>query len=169
MNELLLAETVQALVAATNDARIRATNLDHAGTPESVEATRRHLANLFKPILTNLFGPPVPPRPKIVCLCGSTRFFDTFVSAARNEALQGNIVLTLASTQSSQQLGPRRKKAFDELHLRKIDMADEVFVINVGHYLGESTRREIDYAVSIGTPVRFLKPPPSTPDPAAPE
>ena len=48
------------------------------------------------------------------------------------------------------------KKIVDEVHLRKIDLADEVFVINKDQYIGESTRREIEYAKSIGKPIKYL-------------
>lgn len=50
------------------------------------------------------------------------------------------------------------KVALDELHLRKIDLADEVLVLNVGGYIGQSTGREIAYAQATGKPVRFLEP-----------
>ena len=45
----------------------------------------------------------------------------------------------------------------DDMHKRKIDMADEIFVINVGGYIGESTRSEIKYAQATGKPVRYLE------------
>lgn len=49
------------------------------------------------------------------------------------------------------------KPFLDELHLRKIDLADEVLILNVGSYIGESTRREIDYAKRNGKPLRFIE------------
>ena len=45
----------------------------------------------------------------------------------------------------------------DDMHLRKIDLADEIFVINVGGYIGESTRREIAYAEKIGKKINYLE------------
>ncbi len=42
------------------------------------------------------------------------------------------------------------------MHLQKIRMADEVYIVDPGGYVGESTRREIAYATSLGTPVRYL-------------
>lgn len=53
---------------------------------------------------------------------------------------------------------PEQKIMLDELHMRKIDLADEVLILNVGGYIGESTRRELDYAVRLGKKVRFLEP-----------
>jgi cell division protein FtsB len=52
---------------------------------------------------------------------------------------------------------PEQKIALDELHKRKIDLADEVLVLNVGGYIGESTRSEIEYARKLGKPVRYLE------------
>ena len=49
------------------------------------------------------------------------------------------------------------KEMLDDMHKRKIDMADEIFVINVGGYIGDSTRSEIDYAIEHGKRVRYLE------------
>lgn len=107
------------------------------------------------------------PQPHIVCLCGSTRFWREFQRASLAETLAGHIVLSIgaASGTDDEHFGnlPREeydrvKAMLDELHLRKIDLADEVLVLNVGGYVGESTRREIAYAESIGRPIRYLEP-----------
>lgn len=102
--------------------------------------------------------------PKIVCLCGSTRFYKEFVWANYYETMKGHIVLSVGFfTNSSEEahgghvdISPDDKKKLDELHKRKIDLADEVFVINVRGYIGESTRSEIDYAIAAGKPIRYL-------------
>jgi len=52
---------------------------------------------------------------------------------------------------------PGVKEMLDDMHLRKIDMADEIFVINVGGYIGESTKREIAYAEQKGKKVNYLE------------
>lgn len=106
---------------------------------------------------------PAPARPRIVCLCGSTRFMDAFHAANRERSLLGQIVLTVEirtydKTTDPQGSDPEVKRALDELHLRKIDLADEVFVLNVGGYIGESTRKEIDYAMTAGKRIKFLEP-----------
>jgi hypothetical protein len=100
--------------------------------------------------------------PKIVCLCGSTRFGAAFRDATLMETLAGSIVLSVGCmTQSDEQLRgtvtSEVKNRLDELHLRKIDMADEVFILNVGGYIGSSTRNELCYAVRLGKKVRFLE------------
>lgn len=103
-------------------------------------------------------------RPKIVCLCGSTRFEDTFEKANLEETLAGHIVLSIGcNTKSDAELFSRMsedelkkiKIKLDVLHLRKIDLADEIFVLNVDGYIGESTSREVEYARSIGKPIRY--------------
>jgi hypothetical protein len=103
-------------------------------------------------------------KPKIVCLCGSTRFFDAFQDANYQETMQGRIVLSVgfygASSIHGEHIGitPEQKAELDELHLHKIDLADEVLILNVGGYIGESTRRELGYAQSLNKVVRFLEP-----------
>lgn len=104
-------------------------------------------------------------RPTIVCLCGSTRFGDAFHEANLKETLAGKIVLSIGCDFKSDadlllagSLTPEDKARLDELHLRKIDLADEVLILNVGGYVGESTRREIAYAREHGKRIRWLKP-----------
>ena len=97
--------------------------------------------------------------PRIVCLCGSTRFAAAYLAAQRSETLAGRIVLSvglLGHVEGLDMSGPV-KAALDELHLRKIDLADEVLVLNVGGYVGESTGREIRYAAACGKPIRYLE------------
>lgn len=106
-------------------------------------------------------------RPVIVCLCGSTRFSEAFQRANLEETLAGKIVLTigcdlrsdeeifLAMTEEERQ---STKEMLDELHLRKIDLADEVLILNVGDYIGQSTARELMYAHAHGKIVRYLEP-----------
>lgn len=99
--------------------------------------------------------------PRIVCLCGSGRFREAFERAEFEETLAGRIVLTIGcnthDVERSEALR-HHKPALDELHLRKIDLADEILVLNVGGYVGESTAREIQYALSHGVAVRYLEP-----------
>lgn len=98
-------------------------------------------------------------RPTIVCLCGSTRFKQQFIDANFRETMTGKIVLSVGwfSHADAEVYAPteKEKAALDELHMRKIDLADEVLILNVGGYMGESTRRELAYAESLGKPVRW--------------
>lgn len=98
-------------------------------------------------------------RPRIVCLCGSTRFGEAYRRAMRDETLAGKIVLSvgLLGHQEGLDMDGPIKAMLDELHLRKIDLADEVLVLNVGGYVGDSTRREVAYATAHGKPVRYLE------------
>lgn len=97
--------------------------------------------------------------PRIVCLCGSTRFMEAYQEANLRETLAGKIVLSVGcNTKDDRMLGlsPEVKLSLDDLHKRKIDLADEVLVLNVGGYIGESTRGEIEYANRWGKVVRYL-------------
>ncbi len=103
-------------------------------------------------------------RPKIVCLCGSTRFIDQMAVQAWLFEQQGKIALSChllpdwycpVEDHFAEHQGVA--DAMDELHFRKIDLSDEVFIVNPGGYIGNSTRNEIAYAKSTGKPVTFLE------------
>ena len=97
---------------------------------------------------------------KVITLCGSTRFKDAFLQEQKRLTLEGNIVLSvgLFGHSGDDEVWTEGTKAMlDDMHKRKIDMADEIFVINVGGYIGESTRSEIAYAQSTGKAVRYLE------------
>lgn len=100
----------------------------------------------------------LPPRPTIVCLCGSGRFRQEFEDAEFRETLAGKIVLTIGCNTKdiARDIDWQHvKPMLDELHFRKIEMADEVFIINPGHYIGQSTRRELDHAIALGKTIRY--------------
>ena len=106
-------------------------------------------------------------RPLIVCLCGSTRFYEAFQRANYDETMAGRIVLSVGHYPHSPQQAhgesvgctPEQKTQLDELHKRKIDLADQVLILNVGGYIGESTRSELEYARKAGKTIRFLEEP----------
>ena len=103
----------------------------------------------------------MPDIPTIVCLCGSTRFSDAFRQANLNETLIGNIVLSIGCDFKSDDaigLDDDAKVRLDELHKRKIDLSNEVLIINVDGYIGESTQSELDYAKKLGKKIRYLEP-----------
>ncbi len=102
-------------------------------------------------------------RPTIVCLCGSTRFMEAFRQANFQETLAGKIVLSIGCDTKSDlalALTAQDKERLDRLHLQKIDLADEVLILNQDGYIGESTQRELTYAKESGKRVRFLSAPP---------
>lgn len=103
--------------------------------------------------------------PDVVCLCGSTRFMDEFHEEGFRLTLEGAIVLSVGVAKhidiedgghAGEALGDEVCHMLDMLHFRKIDLADRVFVLNVGGYIGPSTAREIAYAVYQDKPVGFL-------------
>lgn len=104
-------------------------------------------------------------KPRIVCLCGSTRFYDAFQEANLTETLAGNIVLSVGFYSHSSErahgrfleCGAEQHAQLNELHKRKIAMSHEVLILNVGGYVGEGLRDEIEYAKSLGKPIRWLE------------
>lgn len=96
---------------------------------------------------------------KVITLCGSTRFKDAFLCEQKRLTLEGNIVISVGlfgHSGDGEVWTEGTKAMLDDMHKRKIDMADEIFVINEGGYIGESTRSEIEYAISTGKTVRYL-------------
>ncbi len=103
-------------------------------------------------------------RPPIICLCGSTRFAKEFMAVQFQETLKGKIVLTVGcfprkpdGSWDRMIVTDEQKIKLDELHLRKIDLAEEVYVINVNGYIGESTRSEIEYAKKMKKTINYLQ------------
>ena len=97
---------------------------------------------------------------KVITLCGSTRFKDAFIEAQKRLTLEGNIVISVGlfgHSGDDEVWTPGTKDMLDDMHKRKIDMDDEIYVINVGGYIGESTRGEIEYAKKNGRGVRYLE------------
>ena len=104
---------------------------------------------------------------KVITLCGSTRFKDAFMETQKRLTLDGNIVISVglfghsgdSEVWENMDEGTltTTKAMLDDMHLRKIDLADEIFVVNVSGYIGESTRSEIDYAEAHGKQVNYLE------------
>ena len=99
---------------------------------------------------------------KVITLCGSTRFKDQFIEAQQRLTLEGNIVISVGlfgHSGDDEVWSEGTKEMLDDMHKRKIEMADEIFVINVGGYIGSSTRSEIEFATRTGKTVRYLEEP----------
>ena len=104
---------------------------------------------------------------KVITLCGSTRFKAQFLAVQKQLTLKGNIVISVGLFGHSgdnevwenmdEGTLTRTKEMLDDMHKSKIDMADEIFVINVGGYIGDSTRSEIEYAIKHGKRVNYLE------------
>ncbi len=103
----------------------------------------------------------------VITLCGSTRFKDEFMEVQKILTLEGNIVISVGLFGHSGDLEvwenmdegtlTKTKEMLDDMHKRKIDMADSIFVINVDGYIGDSTRSEIEYAKAHGKDVQYLE------------
>lgn len=106
-------------------------------------------------------GKSFPEKYKIITLCGSTKFKDEFIREQKRLSLEGNIVLSVGlfgHADSPEAFNPETKAMLDDAHKAKIDMSDEIFVVNVGGYIGESTRSEIEYAKKNMKKVNYLEP-----------
>lgn len=103
---------------------------------------------------------------KVITLCGSTRFKDEFLKQQKRLTLEGNIVISVGLFGHSgdeevwenmdEGTVTKTKEMLDDMHKRKIDMADEIFVINVNNYIGDSTKLEIEYAQKQNKIVKYL-------------
>lgn len=97
---------------------------------------------------------------KVITLCGSTRFKEQYIEQQRRLTLDGNIVVSVGCFRHAGDVFTEEQKIMlDDMHKRKIDMADSIFVINVGGYIGSSTRSEVDYALCTGKEVDYLETP----------
>ena len=105
-------------------------------------------------------------KPKVITLCGSTRFIEEFDKHMLRLTLEGVIVLTIGTHRNTDGNLARKyadgfqgkKEMLDELHKRKIDLSDGIFVINKDGYIGLSTRGEIEYAREMGRQIEYLEP-----------
>jgi hypothetical protein len=98
-------------------------------------------------------------RFKIITLCGSTKFKEEFLAEQKRLTLEGYIVVSVGlfgHAGDNEVWSKDTKEMLDEMHKRKIDLADEIFVINVGGYVGSSTQSEIEYAIKTNKPVNYL-------------
>ncbi|WP_442601032.1 hypothetical protein [Paenibacillus sp. KN14-4R] len=93
----------------------------------------------------------------VITLCGSTKFKDQFEQANAFLTLQGNIVISVAFFEQSDgfEITEEQAELLGNLHFRKIDISDEIFVIDVDGYIGNSTKREIQYAKEKGKAVHY--------------
>lgn len=97
---------------------------------------------------------------KVITLCGSTKFKDDFIREQKRLTLEGNIVISVGlfgHSGDDEVFTEGVKEMLDDMHKRKIDMADEIFVINKNGYVGSSTRSEIEYAHNHGKVVRYME------------
>ena len=98
---------------------------------------------------------------KVITLCGSTRFKEQFLEAQKRLTLDGNIVISVGlfgHSGDEEVWTAGTKEMLDDMHKCKFDMADAIYVINVGGYIGSSTRSEIEYAQKNGKEVMYLEP-----------
>lgn len=96
----------------------------------------------------------------VITLCGSTKFKEKFLQVQKELTLAGNIVISVGlfgHSGDNEVWNEGTKEMLDDMHKRKIDMADEIFVINVNGYIGESTQNEIEYAKQHNKIIQYLE------------
>ena len=98
-------------------------------------------------------------RYNIITLCGSIKFKDEFIKVQEKLTLEGNIVFTpnFFNNIKKENMDLETKKMLDKMHKQKIDMSDEIYVINLGGYIGESTKSEIEYAKAKCKKISYLE------------
>lgn len=94
---------------------------------------------------------------KIITLCGSSRFKEDFLREQKKLTLEGNIVLSVAFFDDDKTLSEEQKEMVGDMHKRKIDLSDEIFVINKDGYIGSSTRSEIEYATKSNKTIKYME------------
>ena len=99
---------------------------------------------------------------EVITLCGSTKFKDDFIKMQESLTLSGCIVISVglfghADDKFGTIITPEVKEMLDDIHKRKIDISDGIYVINVGGYIGDSTRSEIEYAKRTGKDIQYLE------------
>ena len=99
--------------------------------------------------------------PEIITLCGSTKFKEKYLKVQKKLTFEGKIVLSCGGVfphVDGLQITNEQGHMLDELHLRKIDLSDSIYVVNVGGYIGESTKKEIEYAKKNNKAIHYDEP-----------
>jgi len=123
-----------------------------------------HCGHVFDPPTIQL--PEKKPKYPIITLCGSTRYRDIFMYMQKELTLAGYIVISVGcfghyETEQEAERITANKDMLDDMHKRKIDMAESIYVINPGGYIGSSTASEINYATEHHKNIYYLVPPQS--------
>ncbi len=157
-----LAERVTNHLMDANLLRYNRQQLRDRAAADQARGTNHIVASVIKNILDQTGYEQQMTRPSVVCLCGSTRFMDAFFEAGWWYTLQGEIVLSVgvckhADHHGAEAIGPDVAEKLDTLHLRKIDIADHVHILNVDGYVGSSTEREVRYALVNHKPISWME------------
>jgi hypothetical protein len=116
------------------------------------------LLSVRSPVSEGIIEDEIPMKPKLITLCGSTKFKAAFEEWNVRLTMQGAVILSIVIPSHSYGLTwtAEQKQMLDKMHLAKIDLSDEIFVLDVAGYIGESTAREIAHAKATGKSVRYL-------------
>ena len=92
----------------------------------------------------------------VIVLSGSTRFMQAYREWNVRLTLDGNVVLLVTLAPPSRPLAPDEQARVDAMRPTKVLLGNELFVLDVGRYIDEKTRRDIQVATACGRPVRYL-------------
>ncbi len=138
-------ELIDVLISCLTELRVREVDIEKL-LNDKMQFNRSRAGLQSKPI-----------QPHIITLVGSSLFSQDFIRVAKELSVKGNIVLSKEIFHHCQSVEGFDPDAYLELHLRKIDISDEVFVINKDGYIGEGTRTCIKYALSLGKQITFME------------
>lgn len=98
-------------------------------------------------------------KAKVITMCGSLKFKKEFMEYAEKLELEGNCVLSVIypTNEDKDYYTEEQADILDKMHKQKIDMSDSIFVVNVGGYIGNSTKSEIEYAKKHNKEVLYLE------------
>ena len=152
-------------VPLTYDAIGHCERLEHGGMSSGSVSGQFWISRGIPLLIENFYK--IKSGYRVITLCGSTRFKDAFMEAQKRLTLEGNIVISVGLFGHSgdnevwdgmdEGTLSKTKEMLDDMHKRKIDMADAIYVINVGGYIGESTKSEIEYAKQHGKDILYLE------------
>jgi len=92
---------------------------------------------------------------KVITICGSLKYKDEMMKVAQKLSLDGNCVLTPVYPVGDKKPSEEELKILKEAHFKRIEMSDEIFVLNIDGYVGESTKLEIEYAEKLGKVIEY--------------
>lgn len=94
---------------------------------------------------------------KVITLCGSAKFKKEFFIVQQKLTLEGIIILLPTFFEDCVEVSGSKYSMLKDMHIKRIDMSDEIFVINKNGYIGENTKFEIEYSLKIGKKINYLE------------
>ena len=93
---------------------------------------------------------------KVVTICGSMKFKDKMMEVTRDLEIKNKYVV-IQCVYSNDRFNEEEQVLLADLHYKKIDISDVIYVVNVDDYIGTSTKKEIEYAKSLNKKIIYMK------------